>query len=361
MTTMQKDILVKLASERSTPCVTISLNTHRIPSEGAQDAIEIKKLLHQAHEQVILQYGKRPVAELLEKIEILIKDIDVSHNLDSLHYFLSNDTQEIIKSPWPTEKNQFHISDRFVVKPLIKLLNRTENYLILLLSQAGVRLFHAVNDAIVEEIRNDDFPFGRNPHHVTDHEKLSESKTVDNMVREYLNVVDKAALKVHNQTNMKFVVIATADNYSSLMQVADLPAMYEGYVLINSQEATHHQLALAAWPFIQALQHQRRTEAIHEMQEAVGQGNVLTDLSEIYRAIKEGRGDLLIVHDDFNQAIKMTGEGTFDLVDDATQPDVIDDISSELAWEVTSKKGRSVFTQQDEIKELGNLVLKVRY
>ena len=44
--------------------------------------------------------------------------------------------------------------------------------------------------------------------------------------------------------------------------------------------------------------------AIKEMQEAVGQGKVITDLSDIFRAAKEGRGDLLIAHDDFHQAVK---------------------------------------------------------
>jgi hypothetical protein len=73
-------------------------------------------------------------------------------------------------------------------------------------------------------------------------------------------------------------------------------------------------------------QKQHRAEAIKEMQEAVGQGKVLTDLSEIFRAAKEGRGDLLITHDEFHQAVRMTGEFSFDLVNDVTLPGVIDDI-----------------------------------
>jgi hypothetical protein len=97
------------------------------------------------------------------------------------------------------------------------------------------------------------------------------------------------------------------------------------------------------------------------MQEAVGQGKVLTDLSDIFRAAKEGRGDLLIAHDEFHQAVRMTGEFSFDLVNDVTLPGVIDDITSDIAWEVISKKGRTIFTDQEEIKSLGDIVLKVRY
>ena len=78
-------------------------------------------------------------------------------------------------------------------------------------------------------------------------------------------------------------------------------------------------------------QKQTRTIAIEEMQEAAGQGKVITDLSEILRAVKEGRGDLLITHDDYHQAVVMTGEYTFDLVNDVTLPGAIDDISSDIA------------------------------
>ena len=70
---------------------------------------------------------------------------------------------------------------------------------------------------------------------------------------------------------------------------------------------------------------------------------------------------MLIAHDEFHQAVKMTGEFSFDLVNDVTLPGVTDDITSDIAWEVISKKGRAIFTSQEELKSLGDIVLKVRY
>jgi hypothetical protein len=49
------------------------------------------------------------------------------------------------------------------------------------------------------------------------------------------------------------------------------------------------------------------------------------------------------------------------LTKDGSTPGAIDDIVSKIAWEVMSKKGNVLFTSQDEIKELGNIVLKTRY
>ena len=356
-----KEQLKKLATEKNTPCVTLSFNTHRTHPENAKDAVMLKNLIKEAEERVISEFGKRPAAPLLEKLEKLETEIDVNYSLDSLHIFLSNDTQEIIRSSWNTANEGVHISDSFAVSPIIKSFNRSQNYLLMLLSQSGVRLYEALNDEILQEIRNDDFPFSENSHYNTHADRGSDSKYLDDLVREFLNKVDKALVKVHHETDMNCVVICTEDNYSRLQQVADKPAVYLGYSPIDYNSTETHQIVKQSWEIIQSQQKERRSKAIEEMKEAVAHGTVLTDLQEIFQAATEGRADLLIVHEDFSQTVVMTGERTFELTDDKTKEGAIDDITSTIAWEVLSKKGRVIFTSQDEIKELGNIVLKTRY
>ena len=77
--------------------------------------------------------------------------------------------------------------------------------------------------------------------------------------------------------------------------------------------------------------------------------------------IRRSSGDLLLVHQDFSQAVLMTGDRTFDRTNDKTKAGAIDDITSKIAWEVLLKKGRVFFIADDEIRELGNMVLKTRY
>lgn len=356
-----KKKLEKLARETSTPCVTISLNTHRTHPDNVKDELTLKNLLKEAKDRVSSEFDKRSVASLLEKIDQLASKIDVNYNLDSLHIFLSNDTEEIIKSAWTTTNEGVHISSNFTVRSLIKLYSRSENYLLMLLSQRGVQLYEAVNDAIIKEISNEDFPFSENEHYITNSDKASDGKQVDNMVREFLNKVDKALMEVHNETGLPCVVVCTEDNYSRLQQVADRPSIYLGYSAIDYNNAATHQIVKQSWKIINDLQTQRRADAIAEMKEAVAQAKVLTDLQEIYQASIDGRGDLLIVHQKFSQAVIMKDERTFDLIEEASQPNAIDDITSNIAWEVLSQKGRVVFTAQEDIKDLGEIVLKVRY
>ena len=356
-----KEQLQKLATEKNSPCVTISLNTHRTHPDNAQDEIVLKNLLKEAEERVVNEFDKREVSQLLEKIENVGKEVDVNYNLDSLHLFLSNDTQEIIKSTWPTQHQGVKISNSFAIRPLIKNYGRSENYLIMLLSQSGVQLYEATNDSITQEVKNDDFPFSENRHFSTHPDRGSDGKHIDDLVREFLNKVDKALVKVNQETDLKCVVITTEDNYSRLQQVADKPGIYLGYDNIDYNNSAPHQIVKQAYKIIKEKQKQSRTEAISEMKEAVAQGKVLTDLQEIYQAAIDGRGELLITHQDFAQPVMMNDVRTFNLIDDVTKENAIDDITSNIAWEVLSKKGMVHFTAQDEIEDLGKIVLKTRY
>lgn len=358
---MQKDKLEKLAAERSFPCVTISMNTKQTFPANQQDVAELKKLLIEAHDHVTKEFGQYPVSNLLKKIENLEQEMDFSYNLSSMHLFLSDSTQEIVKSSWPTLRNVVSVAENFVIKPLIKDFNRIEEYLILVLSQTEVRLLRAINDTISGEIPVEDFPFDQNPHFLADQEKSGNSKQTDNFIREFFNNIDKAVLKIHHKTGMNVVAICTDNNWGKLLQVADKPTIYYGNVSINFNDTENQPIAAKAFKIVNAIQEKSRTKAIQEMKEAAGHGKMMTDLSHILYAIKAGRGELLITHDDYHQAVIMTGENSFDLVTDVTQPGVIDDITSEMAWEVIAKKGRAIFTNQEEFKSLGNIALKVRY
>lgn len=356
-----RQILEKLAVEKNNPCVSISLKTHRTHPDNVQDAIVLKKLLKEAEERVINEFGKRPAAAVLEKLAEIESDIDINYNLDSLHIFVSSDTKEIVKSALPMNDGNVQISDSFAIRPLIKASNRSEEYFTLLLSQSGVHLYRTLNDGILGEVRNDDFPFSENSHYNTASDKASDSKLHDDLVREFLNKVDKALVKVHNETGMNCVVISTEDNYSRLMQVADKPGIYLGYAAISYNNTAHHHIAKQTWEIVSELKHQQRAQAISDMKEAVAQGKVLTDLQEIYQAAIDGRAEQLLIHQSFVQPVIMTSDRTFDRITDVTIPHAIDDITSNIAWDVISKKGKVIFTLQDELKDLGDIVLKVRY
>lgn len=358
---MNNELLEKLANSHENPSVTISLKTYRTFPDCEKDNIRLKNLCKEAEERLVNEFGKRETAGIVEKMNRITETYDYRHSLDSLHIFLSDSVEEIVKSPWPVDVNKVHISDYFAVKPLIIMNDRVADYMILLLSKSGSKLYKANNDKIESEIENDVFPSTDNPFSVTSKVAQSDSGKMDSMLLEYFNQIDKEIVKVNRENGLKCLVVTTQENFTKLKKVADVPSIYIDYAPINYNDDSVHTIAKSAWEVIQNHQKSYRSEAIAEMQEAVNQGKVLTDLNEIYRAAKEGRGDLLIVYNDYLQPVKMIDEDSFDLIDDVTIHGAIDDINSVIAKEVVSKKGRVIFTGQEEIKSLGNIALKTRF
>ncbi len=356
-----KKQVATLANESNNPCITISFNTHRSAPENHQDEIQIKNLVREAEERVLQEFSKRDIQEILDRLHQLPKEMDLSKNLDSINIYLSKDTFEVIRTTWPVIHEGVFIDNTFAIRPLIKAMNRNEEYYILYLTQKGIHLYLALNDTIIKEITDEHFPYTERKVTAA---FMSNSGNTDHTAKkkEFFNQVDKAVQHAVAETDLPIVVIATEDNYNNYLSVADHPQIYTGNVSIEFN-APNLQLEIinGAWNFIKDLQYTRRTDCIEEMKEAISQGNVLTDLQEIYQAAIDGRGDLLIVHQDFQQAVRMIDDRTFDLVNDPNEVGTVDDITSNIAWEIISKKGRAIFTQQDEIKDLGTIVLKTRY
>ena len=298
---MNNEKIHRLATERSYPCVTISMNTHRTHPDKTVDAIGLKNLVTEAKNRTSNEFGKRDVSNLLEKIDKLEHAIDHNHNLDRLYILLSNTSKETIISPLPTQINTVHVSNSFAIKPENKVMNQTEEYYILLLSQSGVRLLFSINDSISKEIINDDFPIAPKANFSTNNEKLADGKQFDKMRNEYFKKVDKAILNEYNQTGLNCIVICTEDNYRRLIQVAYKPSIYYGYSNMNYNDTSDQSIAAHAWLKIKKLNHKLIEDAINEMQVAVGKGIALTHLSEINRTVKEGRGDLSITQNDYHQ------------------------------------------------------------
>lgn len=358
-----KDKLVTLAGEKNSPCVTISFNTHRTLPNNQQDPIMLKNLIREAETRILKEYDKREVAPLLDKLNRLPEEMEINKNLESLNIYLSNDTFEFIRTTWPVQNEGVWVDETFAINPLIKAMNRNEEYYVLYLTQKGVHLYKALNNSIIEEVINEDFPFTEaiyNLSHVFADPRINDQP--QNRLKNFINQVDKAVLKVDSSYETPVLVVAVTENYGHLLEEADRPNIYVGNISTDFNSLTQqHDYMQSAWEFMKDRQFKNRTQAINEVKAAINQGQVITDLQEIYQAAIDGRGELLILHEDFKQAVRMTSDRNFEIVADSSETGVVDDISSNIAWNIISKKGKVIFTGQDEIKELGTIALKTRY
>lgn len=358
MTILQKT--KKIITDKNVPCVTISFNTRATFDKSKHDDILLKNLIKEAKRKIDDNYRERELTNIIQALKDIPSKIDMRSNAKSLHIFISNKSKEIIYSPWPVVQNTVLVSDHFNLKPLIVLLNRTSEYLILLLSKGGSNIYQAINDDIVE-IRNDDFPIDETPFFVTSKVEASNAKLVDDLAKEYLNRVDKAVLKLVRAKKLPCVVIATEDNYTKLMQVADNKKVYVGFDNVNYNDTSHHTLASQGWNIMQGLHKRERLLAVEEMEEAIGKAEMCTDLQEILLASEQGRGELLLVRQDFFQDVVNSSKRIFSIAQDNVHADEKVDIISDIAWNIYSNGGRVYFLEVEEMGNLGKIALRLRF
>lgn len=356
---MLKGKIQDLINQRNSPSVTISLITHKTHPQNLSDRISLKNLISTAKSRLAKEYDDRAISSLLNNLDELEAEFDHNYNNSGLYIFVSNDVKEYVRTSWPPAEDAVNIDDQFALRDLIKSYNRTAYYFILALSKGEIHLYKAQNDKIEKEVSNSDFPFQEDDHIVTDQDEASNAQRVDNKLKEYFNRADKALVKVVNERKLPVVVVSDRPNYDKLLEIADQPSIYSGGISVENSEDLH-QLAAESWKFMEIKLSEERGKAIEEVKQAVSSGKVITDLQEIWKAAKNGQGDLLLINSEFKQAVKISGED-FEYAEDAEAVGVTDDITNDIAWDVISKQGRVYFTSQPELTDLGEIALKVRY
>lgn len=333
----------KLIKTGSEICVTISLNTHRTHPDNLADKIQLKNLISEAKNRLEANFVSADFTNILKYMNEVEDEIDHNKNLESLHIFVSTDSKEIFRSPWPVAVNSVTVDDHFNLIPLIKFFNRSEHYFILLLSQNGAIVYEAINKNIVDEIQSRGFPFPETGYFAENKKRASDADYVDNLLKNYLNEIDKAVNTLHKDTDLNFVVVATETNYRLLLEVADNPQVYIGNVPINYNRLLPGDIVEPAWEIAKTYQRTLLNDAISRLHEKAGKDKALTNPEAIYEAALQGRGEFLFIYDK--------------VLESSTDNELL----TRTVAEVISKNGWVYVVDNADTMKGNNILLKIRY
>ena len=121
--------------------------------------------------------------------------------------------------------------------------------------------------------------------------------------------------------------------------------MYLGYAPIDYNKCQAHEIVKQSWKIIQKFKSEKKDALLTEIELAIPSGNVYTDLNEIYQAAIEGRGDILMVNQEYVQPVKMTSERTFELAEDTKAVDTNGDIVNAISFAVIKIKVKFILLQ----------------
>lgn len=351
-----KDIIEKLSSAKGEASVTILVRTHRSHPDNQQDPLALKNLIKEASTRLKNEFDEETAQHRISELNSLSERIDHQHNKEGLVLVVNENHSEYYQLPIAL-KNRVVIDNTFATRDIVRASLEQTAYYILVLSRRQARLILANNDRVEAEAK-DAFPI-INDVVPDDKHKTTMAQGSDHLIEGFFNKVDKALQHEVNNSPAPVIIATEERNHDYYKKVSDKPVVV-GHLNQNRDDHQAHDIVRDAWPIMKKYVQEKNGQRVSELEEAVSKQRYLSDLSDIWRAVNEGRGRTLFVQRGFVQPAKIENESIL-TVDSPEGSDVIDDIVDEMIEVNLNHGGDTVFLNDNDLKDFQGLALTTRY
>jgi len=355
-----KTRLRELKNGRAQNCVTIILNTHRTLPDNEKDAIQLKNLIKDATSKLLEVCEQKTAESLTAKINDLASTINHRHNLESLILFVNDRVSEFVRLTIPVE-DRVVVGNRFAMRELIRALHNQTNYYVLVLNKDEARLIEASNDKVVKEC-GFPFPFQNELSQTSHKAEPSDAGKIRNLTSEFFNQVDKVVNKVHKDHPLAILISTDEQHFQDYMRIADKPtAIFPEFLSRSRQTEADHAIVSDAWEIVRPLTEKQNSDRKAELQAAVSTNNFISDTTEIYQAVKQGRVQTLFVEENLFQPAVIKDDTVTYVSGDTVQPNAVDDIYDELIDMNMDFGGDVVFLPKESLAKFDGFAALTRY
>lgn len=292
----------KLASFSGYPCISIYLRTTPLTQDAQADRIELKNLLKDAVEQLErADTPKRTIWPIEEKIEALIEDdafwVTQAH---SLAIFV---TPEKIKTFRLANRltTSCTVSDRFLIKPLLRAIAFQHHAFVLAISIGDVRLTEISADLPPHEVSVPGLP--RDAFHVLGRTMVErkgdmvggQAGSENTQLTRYARAVDQALRPVLSGHEQPMIVAAAEPMASIFKSVSTYSHLADAVISGAADRVTDGELAESARSILDSIYADEIARLNQLFAEREAQGRATTDPAQAARAATFGAIDTLIV------------------------------------------------------------------
>lgn len=362
-----QEIYNDLKQVKSTPAVSLFIPTHRTFPDNEQDSIALKNAISDLEKRLLDNFTKREIEPLLSSINQELTNHDHNYNLDTLAIFATNDGTKVFKFPFKTP-TRTTIDESFALRDLVREMNSSVQYYILVASRTNARLFEIFNDQLVyefdhkESLQNSNFPLENTTLYTTNSADRANSITEENYLKEFLNRVDKSVQEVYKKNPLPLFVVGNTQTISSYQQICDNPSIIVGTVTNSANlDAEARFIIEETQSAVNVYKDSLGQEALNEISKTKNDNLLMEDLSDIYRASTEGRIDTLFIRKGYVQAAHVDKDLHVTLESDGFANSTTDDIVNDILEVVLQNRGLVKFIESDYFPERSNLLAKLRY
>lgn len=317
------DSLKNLMEMDSNGLVSIYMPTYKMGKEVTQSRIILKNLLKEAESKLIESgFGQRDVDKQLKPANKLVDDTIFWQNQESgLGIFISPQEFKYFKIPLEM-KEIVSVSNRYYLKPLIKVLNSEFALNVLTLSQAQVKLYEVGRNSIdeikvpeIEELVENYIPAKDLHQEATSpkgaaagmgsymHGYNEMSQTEKNEISKHLRSIDKEVNRVLKDSKNQLLIHSVDYIYPMYKEVSGYPKLMDESIK-GSPEGIHvkdiHSKALEIYlpKYESNLEHEiERYKTLRATDSKLANEN----LEYIVKAAYMGNVDRLFIADDIEQ------------------------------------------------------------
>ena len=296
--------------QRDYPSVSILAPTHRTAPANKQDPIKVKNLVAKALQRLQGEFKKREVAAVVKNLEALVKSVDWEHTLDGLALFASRKQSAVVKLPFSVKPRTI-IDETFATRDLVYAFNRAAPYRVLVLSHA-TRLFEAWTTVLDEHTTK---PFPLTHRGAGGKSKLPGGKGInisavrDDAMRKYFRSVDDALAPLQKQNPLPLVVVGVERNLAFFREVTRHSGSIVGLLAGNHDTTAPDKLGKLTWPVFELGATSRRTEALVQLDAAVGAHTHASGIAQVWREAADAMCRILLVEKDFKYPTDVSSDG----------------------------------------------------
>lgn len=297
-------------AHRDYPSVSILAPTHRTAPTNKQDPIKVKNLVRKAIDRLHGEFKKREVAAVVENLQQLVREVDWEHTLDGLALFASREQSHTVSLPFRVKPRAF-IDETFATRDLVYAFNRATPYRILVLSRKST-LYDAWT-TVLDEHRDKPFPMiHRGPGgaaKLPGGQGVNPSAVRDEAQRTFFRSVDDAVNDLQKANPLPLVVVGVERNLAFYREVTRQSGAISGMLAGNYDRASPSALGKLVWPVFQSGATLRRTEALVQLDEAVGAHRHASGIDQVWRVVIRAKCRILLVEKQFKYPADLSPGG----------------------------------------------------
>ena len=290
-----------IKAKKTFPSISIILPTNTKYPHFKHDEEKLKLVINELEEQLVNEFPHSIADPLIAKLSKVYQEIDFTHLSKGLAIYVSREQEKIIHLPFPVEE-KIIIDKSFEVRDLLYATKHTFDYLVMIISSNGNKLFKGFNRSLTE-IKLEDAPKDVNEWKIdlpTKVGNFTDAEVVkDETLEKYLRDIDKSLSAELKLLDFPVVICSVERIISKYKRITKNQNSILDYVTGNFEHATIPEIQSKLAVVFDKKNAKEEEKYLDLLNDAIGKDAFASGINEVWRVAMEQRGRILLVEKNY--------------------------------------------------------------